>query len=149
MGAEQESKKGGQSDERNPTKQPQSGGPARRGGLGSQLQPVDEATDEIGFKEVHDRSEMLLRLKIQRLEEQITDTKNITVRTKHEIEIIMEQNEDIEKNKRLIAEKLELIAKFELREKRLTHVLDILINYEKALAHVLSQNVELNKSSLQ
>ena len=36
-----------------------------------------------------------------------------------------------------------------MREAKLAQVLDILIKYDKALANVLSANVELNKANLQ
>ena len=60
--------------------------------------------------------------------------------TRKDIETIHKQNEDIEKNKRIIKEKSAQIAVMTEKDTNLVRAIDILFRYEKALTYCIQNN---------
>ena len=89
---------------------------------------------------------------IEQIQKRIADIKRITDLTQREINTILEQNDDVEKSKRMIAERKETISKMESHEEKLNTVLAILLKHEKTISHFVDSGSKskegLSKSSV-
>ena len=126
------------------------GGSKRAIGIpNSQLTCIDERTSESGFKDVIDRKEFEYQYEIQKINHKITDFDSVTTLIKEQIEHIHNFNQDIQKNKRIIAEKTIKIDEMQKRDDKLSNVMDILIKNEKTLLACGQRNLKsINKQSI-
>ena len=97
-------------------------------------------TSECGFKEEIDRKEFQYKEEIETLQIRIKDINLISSLTQAEIDNIMRQNEDFEKNNQIIEMRQKQIKQMEQKDQQLSDVIEIFIKQEKTLKDVIQFN---------
>ena len=97
-------------------------------------------TSECGFKEEIDRKEFQYKEEIETFQNRIKDINLISSLTQAEIDNIMRQNEDFEKNNQIIEMRQKQIKQMEQKDQQLSDVIEIFIKQEKTLKDVIQFN---------